>query len=97
RGAVSADFVGLARSHREKAEPTWAHVHFNGAGGNVAAGKYNDGSEPNRAARQGDAGRLGRRRAATGGSAAWERRVARRARLAAAARDTRRRKAGRHP
>jgi hypothetical protein len=24
------------------------HVHFNGAGGNVAAGKYNDGSQPNR-------------------------------------------------
>jgi hypothetical protein len=43
-GGVSADFVGMARSLREKALPDMAHVHFNGASGNVAAGKYNDGS-----------------------------------------------------
>lgn len=49
RGRVSADFPGLARALREKAEPSFAHIHFNGAGGNVAAGKYNDGSEPLRA------------------------------------------------
>ncbi|HYI97013.1 MAG TPA: hypothetical protein VEX68_25950 [Bryobacteraceae bacterium] len=43
QGGVSADFVGMARSMRE-AELPIAHIHFNGAGGNVAAGKYNDGS-----------------------------------------------------
>lgn len=43
-GGVSADFVGMARSLREKALPDVPHVHFNGAGGNVTAGKYNDGS-----------------------------------------------------
>jgi hypothetical protein len=43
-GGVSADFVGMARSLREQAMPGVAHVHFNGASGNVAAGKYNDGS-----------------------------------------------------
>lgn len=43
-GGVSADFVGMARSLREKAAPEVAHIHFNGASGNVAAGKYNDGS-----------------------------------------------------
>lgn len=48
RGAVSADTVGLARSLREATIPQAHHVHFNGAGGNVAAGKYNDGSPTNR-------------------------------------------------
>jgi hypothetical protein len=43
-GGVSADFVGMARSLREKALPNVPQIHFNGAGGNVAAGKYNDGS-----------------------------------------------------
>lgn len=43
-GGVSADFVGLARSLREKSLPDVMHVHFNGASGNVTAGKYNDGS-----------------------------------------------------
>lgn len=43
QGGVSADFVGMARSLRE-AELPIAHIHFNGASGNVAAGKYNDGS-----------------------------------------------------
>ncbi|MCC6366501.1 MAG: hypothetical protein IT165_23535 [Bryobacterales bacterium] len=44
QGGVSADFVGMARGFREQALPGVAHIHFNGAGGNVAAGKYNDGS-----------------------------------------------------
>ena len=44
KGAVSSDFVGLARAVRDRAEPNLFHVHFNGAGGNLAAGKYNDGS-----------------------------------------------------
>jgi hypothetical protein len=44
KGGVSADFVGMARSMREGDEPGTKHIHFCGAGGNVAAGKYNDGS-----------------------------------------------------
>jgi len=43
-GDVTSDFIGLAREAREKALPQVAHLHFNGAGGNIAAGKYNDGS-----------------------------------------------------
>lgn len=43
RGAVSADFVGLARGLREATLPDVFHMHFNGAGGNITAGKYNDG------------------------------------------------------
>jgi hypothetical protein len=44
KGDVTAEFVGLARAQREKALPDLPHIHFNGASGNVAAGKYNDGS-----------------------------------------------------
>ncbi len=47
-GEVSADFVGIARENRKSAVPAAAHVHFNGASGNVTAGKYNDGSPENR-------------------------------------------------
>src|SRR5438067_3371945 len=50
RGGVSCDFPGLARGLRDKAVPGTLHVHFNGAGGNVTAGKYNDGSPRNRPA-----------------------------------------------
>lgn len=45
-GDVSADFVGMARDEREAALPGVPHIHFCGAGGNVAAGKYNDGTPP---------------------------------------------------
>lgn len=48
KGSVNWDFVGIAREIREKALPGVAHIHFNGAGGNVAAGKYNDGSREKR-------------------------------------------------
>lgn len=48
RGAVSPDTIGLARGLRDAAEPGALHVYFCGAGGNVAAGKYNDGSPLNR-------------------------------------------------
>jgi hypothetical protein len=48
KGGVSADFIGAARAIREAALPGVTHIHFNGAGGNVAAGKYNDGSPANR-------------------------------------------------
>src|ERR1700720_327294 len=34
---------------RELELPGAAHIHFNGAGGNVTAGKYNDGAPANRA------------------------------------------------
>ncbi len=47
-GGVSCDFPGLARGLRERQLPGPLHVHFNGAGGNVTAGKYNDGSVQNR-------------------------------------------------
>lgn len=43
-GDVTSEFVGLGRAAREQALPNVAHIHFNGASGNVAAGKYNDGS-----------------------------------------------------
>ncbi len=48
QGGVSIDFVGLARALREAALPGVPQIHFNGAAGNVAAGKYNDGSPANR-------------------------------------------------
>lgn len=41
-GDVSCDFIGIARNQFEKSLRI-SSVHFNGAGGNVAAGKYNDG------------------------------------------------------
>jgi hypothetical protein len=47
-GKVSADFVGMARDQAQAAEKTGLHIHFNGAGGNIGAGKYNDGSPGNR-------------------------------------------------
>ncbi len=47
-GVPSPDFPGIARFIRGQAMPETLHVHFNGAGGNVGAGKYNDGSPANR-------------------------------------------------
>ncbi len=47
-GRISADYPGMARDEREAAEGAELHIHFNGAGGNVGAGKYNDGSPENR-------------------------------------------------
>jgi len=44
QGHVSSDFVGLARKQRQKEEPDCMHIYFTGCAGNVAAGKYNDGS-----------------------------------------------------
>jgi hypothetical protein len=38
----------MARDQRETAENADVHLHFNGAGGNIGAGKYNDGSPENR-------------------------------------------------
>ena len=64
KGSVSADFGGMARSMREEALPEVVHIHFNGAGGNITAGKYNDGNPANRPVL---AGRL-----ADGMKRAWE-------------------------
>ncbi len=47
-GRVSSDFVGLARKQRQREEPDCLHVYFTGCAGDVAAGKYNDGSKENR-------------------------------------------------
>ena len=47
-GIPSPDFPGLARLIRGQELNMALHVHFNGAGGNVTAGKYNDGAQPNR-------------------------------------------------
>jgi hypothetical protein len=44
-GRVSADFCGLARKQRQQQEPDCMHLYFNGCGGNIGAGKYNDGSK----------------------------------------------------
>lgn len=43
QGDVTCEFVGIARNQREK-DLGIPHIHFNGAGGNITAGKYNDGS-----------------------------------------------------
>ena len=48
QGGVNWDFPGYARAARQTAVPDALHIHFNGAGGDVAAGKYNDGSPENR-------------------------------------------------
>jgi hypothetical protein len=47
-GIANPDFPGIARSYRQLAVPDALHVHFTGAGGNIGAGKYNDGSHENR-------------------------------------------------
>ncbi len=43
-GRVSSDFVGLARKRRQAEEPDCLHIYFTGCSGNVAAGKYNNGT-----------------------------------------------------
>ncbi len=47
-GYPSPDFPGIARFIRSQSWPHALHVHFNGAGGNITAGKYNDGAWENR-------------------------------------------------
>jgi hypothetical protein len=63
-GIPNPDFPGIARFQRQLAVPAALHVHFNGAGGNIGAGKYNDGSPENR--------RVLAERLADGMSRAWE-------------------------
>ncbi|WP_276363763.1 hypothetical protein [Daejeonella sp. H1SJ63] len=47
-GVPNPDFPGIARFMRQLAVPDALHIHFNGAGGNITAGKYNDGAKENR-------------------------------------------------
>ena len=47
-GIPNPDFPGIARFLRQLAVPAALHVHFDGAGGNIGAGKYNDGAMSNR-------------------------------------------------
>lgn len=63
-GVANPDFPGLARFIRQLEVPSALHVHFTGAGGNLGAGKYNDGSHENRG--------LLARRLADGMRRAWE-------------------------
>jgi hypothetical protein len=46
-GLANPDFPGIARDQRQ-AETGVPHIHFDGAGGNIGAGKYNDGAKENR-------------------------------------------------
>lgn len=46
-GLANPDFPGMARNARQE-ETGVPHIHFNGAGGNIGAGKWNDGSKENR-------------------------------------------------
>lgn len=47
-GDVTCEFVGIAREARQAKMNGIPHIHFNGASGNIAAGKYNDGSKARR-------------------------------------------------
>ena len=44
KGEVTSEFVGLARAQHQRESAGLPLIHFNGASGNVAAGKYNDGT-----------------------------------------------------
>ncbi len=46
-GLANPDFPGIARDQRQEATKV-PHIHFNGAGGNITAGKWNDGAHENR-------------------------------------------------
>lgn len=48
-GLANPDFPGIARFLRDQDLPGVRHIHFDGAGGNIGAGKYNDGAVTNRA------------------------------------------------
>ena len=47
-GAVSADFVGLARRRRQTETPGTFQIYASGCSGDVTAGKYNDGAAETR-------------------------------------------------
>ncbi len=62
-GNVNYDTVGMARAIFEAETGVATAIHFNGAGGNISAGKYNDGAPENRPVLA--------QRLADGMSAAW--------------------------
>ena len=64
RGGVSSEIMGVARTTRDATLPGVLNIHFNGAGGDIAVGKYNDNTP---ATRPRLAGRL-----EAGMKAAWE-------------------------
>jgi hypothetical protein len=47
-GEVNYDFVGIAREKRIEEDNGVPHLYFTGCAGNIAAGKYNDGSPAKR-------------------------------------------------
>lgn len=47
-GVANPDIPGVARFFRQLSVPDALHLHFNGAGGNITVGKYNDGAKENR-------------------------------------------------
>jgi len=47
-GGVSSEIMGVARTARDAALPGVMNVHFNGAGGDIAVGKYNDNTPATR-------------------------------------------------
>jgi hypothetical protein len=49
-GRVNADFVGAARRRIQAMDRDCLHLYFTGCAGNVAAGKYNDGTPAARSA-----------------------------------------------
>lgn len=63
-GVPNPDYPGIARFYRQLSMPNAMQVYFTGAGGNVGAGKYNDGSPENRGVLAG--------RVADGMKRAWE-------------------------
>ena len=78
-GVANPDFPGVARFLRQLEVPDALHIHFTGAGANVGAGKYNDGSHENRlilAKRLADgmkrAWELTKREPVTAGSVRWD-------------------------
>lgn len=48
QGAVSSDFVGIARERRQLDDPDVLQMYLSGCSGNVTVGKYHDGSPENR-------------------------------------------------
>ena len=48
KGAVSSDFMGMARDRRQKEDGDVKQIYVSGCSGNVTAGKYNDGAPENR-------------------------------------------------
>ncbi len=48
-GVVTADFAGLARERRSAETPGCEHLYLNGCGGDITAGKYNEGTPQSRA------------------------------------------------